>query len=246
MKNYFPIICLLCCLVVISMTGQTLAATGTAVNRGKMASGMESGKLTDSPSKAGATYSNKASSEYELGRTSKNAQERAEHLRRAEEFAKQAIKVDPQGAEGYKWLAIAIGAQAEDADVSTQIRISRQVKENIEKALSLDPDDDISLLVLSRWHYKIASLQPWTKALVRLVYGALPDASMAKAEELLLRAIAKKDRISHRYSLAKVYYNMGRRSAALEQLRLALTLPVTFPEEADDLVKVRKKLVSWK
>lgn len=246
MKDHFPIICLLCCLVAISMAGQGLAATGTAVNRGKAASGMGIGQLTDSPSKAGATYSHKASSEYELGRTSKNAQERAEHLRRAEGFAQQAIKVDPQGDEGYKWLAIALGAQAEDADVGTQIRLSRQVKENIEKALSLDPDDDISMLVLSRWHYKVASLQPWTKTLVRLVYGALPYASMAKAEELLLRAIAKKDRISHRYSLAKVYYSMGRRDAALDQLRVALTLPVSFPEEADDLVKARKKLVSWK
>ena len=69
---------------------------------------------------------------------------------------------------------------------------------------------------------------------------------MEKAEKLLLRAIAIKDRIAHRYSLAKVYYNMGRRNDALEQLRLALTLPVTIPEEADDLDKARRKLISWK
>jgi len=100
--------------------------------------------------------------------------------------------------------------------------------------------------VLSRWHYKVASLAPWTRALVRVVYGGLPPASMDKAEGLLLHAIAIKDRIAHRYSLAKVYYYMGRREAALQQLRLALTLPVTFADEADDLEKARRKLIRWK
>jgi tetratricopeptide (TPR) repeat protein len=188
----------------------------------------------------------KAFGEYERGRTSKDVRQRSAHLRQAEQYAQQAIKADPHDDEGYKWLAITLGAQAEDASVKTQIRLSRLVKENIEKALTLDPADDISLLVLSRWHYKVASLQPWTRAFVRLVYGGLPAASMEKSENLLLRAIAIKDRIAHRYSLAKVYHQMGRKEAALKQLRLALALPVTFAEEADDREKARRKLSSWK
>jgi len=188
----------------------------------------------------------KAFDEYERGRTSNDARQRSAHLLRAEQFAQQAIKADPHDDEGYKWLAITLGAQAEDASVKTQIRLSRLVRENIEKAITLDPDDDISLLVLSRWHYKVASLQPWTRAFVRLVYGGLPAASMEKSEKLLLRAIAIKDRIAHRYSLAKVYHQMGRKEAALKQLRLALALPVTFAEEADDREKARRKLSSWK
>jgi hypothetical protein len=120
------------------------------------------------------------------------------------------------------------------------------VKENIDKALALDPKDDISLLVLSRWHYKVASLGIWSRAVVKMVYGGLPPASMKKSEELLLRAIAIKDRISHRYNLAKVYNQMGMREDALRQLRVALTLPVTFPEESENLEKAKRKLVSWK
>jgi tetratricopeptide (TPR) repeat protein len=172
--------------------------------------------------------------------------ERAAHYRRAVKLAQRAIQADPESDEGYKWLAVARGAQAEEGDVETQLRLSLQVKENIEKALSLDPDDDISLLVLSRWHYKIASLEPWARAFVTLVYGSLPEASLEKAEALLLEAIAQKDRIVHRYSLAKVYHRMGKREAALQQLRLALTLPVTFASEAEDREKARHKLDSWK
>lgn len=234
-------------LAVTSAAAPGFAATNPTPSRGKgVTAPQQTNRIRENSAKAGTALWRNASTQYELGRTSKNSRDRFAHYRRAEELAQQAIGVDPQGDEGYKWLAIALGAQTEDVNVRTQIQLSRRVKENIEKALVLDPNDDISLLVLSRWHYKVASLQPWTRAVVRLVYGGLPQASLEKAEQLLLRAIGKKDRIVHRYSLAKVYYQMGQRDAALQQLRLALKLPVTIPEETDDLEKARKKLVSWK
>lgn len=247
MKRSLSVVFLGFGVAITSIAEPSSAVTHPPVVRGKGETALQqASRLRDSSSKAGAALWRNASTQYELGRTSKNSQERATHYRRAAEFAQQAISVDPQGDEGYKWLAIALGAQAEDVGVRAQIQLSRRVKENIEKALSLDPDDDISLLVLSRWHYKVASLEPWTRAVVRVVYGGLPQASMEKAEQLLLKAIARKDRIVHRYSLAKVYYHMGRREAALQQLRQALKLPVTIPEETDDLEKARKKLASWK
>lgn len=241
MKNRLVTWHLLVLLCLICGVETSLAVIQSLPLRGKS----DAGALQSSHEKGSANIQ-KASVQYELGRTTSDVKERAEYFRRAEEFAQQAIKAEPQSDEGYKWLAIALGAQAEDVNVRAQIQLSRRVKENIEKALSLDPNDDISLLVLSRWHYKVASLQPWTRALVKLVYGGLPQASLEQAAELQLRAIAKKDRIAHRYSLAKIYYQMGRRDAALEQLRRAIALPVTFPEEADDLEKARRKLVKWK
>jgi tetratricopeptide (TPR) repeat protein len=228
-------------------TSAALAVTSSLTAQAKSdVSSQQLKRLKDKSSGAGTVFCSKANAEYELGRTSKNPQDRSNHFHRAEVFAQQAVVAEPHSGEGYKWLAIALGAQADDANIRTQIELSRRVKENIDKALALDPNDDISLLVLSRWHYKVASLGVWSRAVVRVVYGGLPVASMKKSEELLLRAIAIKDRISHRYSLAKVYNQMERREDALRQLRLALTLPVTFPEEAEDLEKAKRKLVSWK
>ena len=67
-----------------------------------------------------------------------------------------------------------------------------------------------------------------------------------KAEELLLQAIEIHDRIAHRYNLAKVYKRMDRQEEAMEQLRLTLLLPVTFPEEVSDKEKAKRKQQSWK
>lgn len=185
-----------------------------------------------------------AQGHYELGRNLKGEQ-RQKNLQQAETYARAAIEQDSANDEGYKWLAIALGAETADAKIRTQITTSRLVKENIEKALALDPEDDISWLILSRWHYKISRLGFFSRALVKIVYGGLPKASMEAAENSLLRAIALHDRIAHRYNLAKVYAQQGKRSQAIAQLEKALTLPVSFPEEAEDLEKARRRLKEW-
>ena len=185
-----------------------------------------------------------AQGHYELARKLKGEQ-RQEHLQQAEASARAAIERDPENDEGYKWLAVALGAGVKNADTRSQITRSRLVKENIEKALALDPEDDISWLILSRWHYKISRLGFLARTLAKIIYGGLPKASMEAAERSLLRAIALHDRIAHRYNLAKVYAQQGKHAQAIAQLEKALTLPVSFPEEAEDLEKAHRRLKEW-
>lgn len=177
---------------------------------------------------------------YEMGRLEKERP--FELFKQSEEYARATISEAPGNSEGYKWLAIALGAQAKFSDTKTQVRQSREIKESIEEAIVLNPEDDISYLVLSRWHYKVSGLGTLARTFAKIVYGGIPKASLAEAEDLLLQAIALHDRISHRYNLAKVYDRMGRNADAKAQLQNALRLPLTFPEEAEELEKSRKKL----
>jgi tetratricopeptide (TPR) repeat protein len=184
----------------------------------------------------------KARTRYEMGRLAKSDQEALELFLEAEKYARESVAESPDQSDGYKWLAISMGAQSKFVDMKTQVRQSREIKENIEKAINLAPDNDICYLVLSRWHYKISGLSFFAKAFAKIVYGGLPDASLDEAEKLLWKAIGLHDRIAHRYNLGKVYDRMNRPKDAKEQFRKALTLPVTFPEEAEELEKAREKL----
>jgi len=177
---------------------------------------------------------------YEMGRLD---EKRALQLfRQSEENARTAIAADSDSGDSYKWLAIALGAQAKYSDTKSQVHQSREIKQSIERAIALNPNDDISYLVLSRWHYKISGLGTIARTLAKIIYGGVPKASLAKAEELLLQAIALHDRISHRYNLAKVYDRMERSEDKKIQLQKAMLLPVTFPEEAEEQEKAREKL----
>ena len=187
----------------------------------------------------------KARTRYEMGRLAKSESESMAiaYFQEAEGYARGAIARAPDQSVGYKWLAIALGAQSKYSDTKTQIRQSRAIKANIEKAIALDPDDDVALLVLSRWHYKMSELNFLARSIAGIIYGALPEASLENAEHLLLQAIALHDRIAHRYNLAKVYDRMGRSEEEKHQLQQALSLQVTFPEEAEEQAKAEKKLL---
>ena len=186
---------------------------------------------------------NMARVQYEMGRVADK--DALTFFQKAEKYAREAIKENADNSEGYKWLAIALGAQAKHSDTKAQVRISKRVKENIEKAITLDPDDDISYLILSRWHYKNSALGGIARTFAKILYGGLPKASLYEAEKLLLRAIELHDRVAHRYNLSKVYVRMERRDDAKLQLELSLLLPVTFPEETKEKRKAEKKLQKW-
>ena len=185
-----------------------------------------------------------ARTQYEKGQVSD--QKNAKLFKSSERYARTAIENNPNSSESYKWLAIALGAQSKYSGTKDQVRQSGEIKENIEKAIKLNPDDDIAYLVLSRWHYKVSALSGVARTFAKVFYGGVPKASLEKAEDLLLQAIKIHDRVAHRYNLAKVYKRMDRQEEALEQLRLTLLLPVTFPEEVKDKEKARKKQQSWK
>ena len=177
---------------------------------------------------------------YEMGRL--DEKKASQLFKKSEEYARAAITEEPNSSDSYKWLAIALGAQAKYSEIKTQVRQSREIKESIEKAITLNPDDDISYLVLSRWHYKVSRLGAVARTFAKIIYGGVPKASLAEAEKLLWQAIELHDRISHRYNLAKVYDRVERYEDKKIQLQQALLLPVTFPEELEEQEKARKKL----
>lgn len=187
----------------------------------------------------------KARTQYEMGRLVESEDRALSFFQAAEKYARAAVRAAPGKSDGYKWLAIALGAEAKYTDTETQIRQSREIKESIEQAIALAPDDDIAYLVLSRWHYKISALGFFARTFAKIVYGGLPEASIKEAEKLLLQAIGLHDRIAHRYNLAKVYERMDRREEAKLQYQQALLLAVTFPEEAEEQEKARRRVLNW-
>jgi tetratricopeptide (TPR) repeat protein len=191
-----------------------------------------------------------ARAQYEMGRlveTDDKSDHRAlAFYQEAEKYAQAAIAEAPGKSDGYKWLAITLGVKMKYGDFKTQMRQTWEIKENIDRAIALAPDDDIAYLVLSRWHYKISELGFWERSIASMVYGELPKASFEESEKLLLKAISLHDRISHRYNLARVYDRMERREDAKLQYQKALLLPVTFPEEAKEQEKARSRLLRRK
>ena len=90
-------------------------------------------ELPEDGPNADEIFSRMARVQYEMGRLAASDQDALTYYQNAEKYARTAIAKNPRGGDGYKWLAIALGAQAKENDTQTQIRLSREVKENIDR-----------------------------------------------------------------------------------------------------------------
>jgi tetratricopeptide (TPR) repeat protein len=123
-------------------------------------------------------------------------------------------------------LAIAHGEIAMKEHGKKKLEFSRMVKEEAEKAIELNPRSDIAYHILGRWHREVASLSPVLRTLAKLVYGGLPDASMAEAVKNLTKAASLAPGVvTHHKELGKTYLLLGEKELARKEFLLALSLP---------------------
>ena len=129
--------------------------------------------------------------------------------------ATRAVKADPKNATAHICLAIGYAKNFPDVDIHTKVIYSRAIKSECEKAIALDPNQDLAFYLLGRWNFGVAHMNIFEKGFVKVIYGGLPEASDAAAIEDFKRAIAlSPDRILSHAELAKVYKAAGDKKLA--------------------------------
>lgn len=113
---------------------------------------------------------------------------RRDFATRALAYARRASALEPANAVYALSLAICHGHLAVAGDVRTKVEMSRLVKEDAERALTLDPDYAWAHHILGRWHYEVASLGATARFFIRLFYGGIPAASVNEGIAHLRRA----------------------------------------------------------
>lgn len=165
----------------------------------------------------------------DLGELSTDRDRRAKLFRKALQLARRAVQLNPQGEKGYLYVSIALGRVALDSGPRERVRLSKEVKEAVDRALALDPNDDAAWHVLGRWHRKLATLSWVEKKFANLFLGGVPkEASLDSAVACFKKAIALNPQsVRHYVQLGITYQKMGQRDKALAAFQKALTLPRT-------------------
>jgi tetratricopeptide (TPR) repeat protein len=142
------------------------------------------------------------------------------------------VATDTNHARAHLSVAVGLAKNFPYLDNQTRVDYSREIKARTEKAIELDPQEDVAYHMLGRWHFEVASMNPLIKGIAKLFYGSLPKgtydlaaANFQKAAELA------PGRIIHRHELARVWLKQKRRAEAIKELQLCLTLS---PADRDD------------
>ena len=172
---------------------------------------------------------------------------RNETIARALVCSQQAVKDEPTNATAHASLAVCYAKICKFADVKTELADSRLLKLEADKAIALDPNQDIAYYLLGRWNYGIARAGLFSRAYVKMVYGGLPHASLEDAVLDFQKAckLAPNSILNHA-GLAMAYDALGEKKLEIIELEKCFTLKPGGPEDTDALGDARKKLATLK
>ncbi len=167
----------------------------------------------------------------------------------AEDFARRAVQVNPGDTWGHFFLSAAMGKRLLLLGKKEQVQMSRQVKAEIEKAIELDPTNDLAYHALGRWHRRMAEIGGVKRALGGLLYGNIPRGTFEESEKYLKKAVElRPDYTNHYLELGRTYIAMGKKDQAAECFQKCLEAPVTtskcelYKQEAtEELAKLKAK-----
>lgn len=141
-------------------------------------------------------------------------------------YAQRAVNADPGSELAQLSLAVCYGRLAPLLDSRTKICYSKLVKEYADKAVAMNPGDDLAWHVLGAWNYELANLNGFVRAIAKMIYGEIPAASNTDAEKDFRKAISLNPaRVGNWVELGRTYAAMGRKAEAREALSKGLGLP---------------------
>jgi tetratricopeptide (TPR) repeat protein len=162
----------------------------------------------------------------------------------AETIARRAVQLEPAGSKGHDYLAIALGKLALYEGGKRKVELAREVKSEAERALQLDPDDDLALHVRALWNREMVSLGWALRSFAQLLWGKLPPASLdAALADLRRAATLRPEVIPHHVELGVTLAAARRWAAAADELEKALVLPTGWVTDDFYRAKARAALV---
>lgn len=144
----------------------------------------------------------------------------------AEQLAREAVRLNPQDAKSHVYLAIAVGKLALFEGGKRKVELSKEIKVEAEKAIALNPKEDLAFHVLGIWHREMVDLNWVLKKFAELIYGTFPPASLDDAVANLRTAThLAPNVVAHHAELGLTLIAAGKRTEARTELGKALELP---------------------
>ena len=157
------------------------------------------------------------------------------------DYAKRAAAAGPNDSEAQLSPAISYGKMMPIMSAKEQVDASPRIKVAVDKALALDPHNDLAWHVLGRWNRILADVSSLKRTLAGAIYGKLPTGSNEEAARCLEKAISiNHNRVIHYIELGRIYAQMGRKDDARRMISKGLSMPSVEKDdtEAKDLGRV--------
>ena len=169
---------------------------------------------------------------------------RLKEYRTAEEYARKAVKANPNSTWGHFYVAAALGNIAALSSVDKQIDLAGEIRSSIEKAIALDPRNGFAYHAYGVWHRKLAEIGKMSRMLASFFYRrTIPQGSLAKSIDYLQKAINLNPTVVvSRLELARTYVAVENWAQARNLLKSLQNLPIQFSDDTQNKQKALELL----
>lgn len=165
--------------------------------------------------------------EHQPSGTDAQKEQQLEQYMTALDYAERAVAAQPQKANGYVRRAIANGRVALFKGVWSAIDYVKMVKADCEKAIALDPANDVAYYILGRTHAKLCEKSKWIRVPLGLGWANMEEAISNYEKALSIKG----NFIMYRLDAARAYLEEGNTAKAKEYL---ISISAYSKQDEDD------------
>jgi tetratricopeptide (TPR) repeat protein len=148
-------------------------------------------------------------------------------------YAANAIRINPNAADGYYAMSVAMGRLALAQSGKERINSVKDIRNYAEKAVKINPRHGRAWHVLGKWHYEVTNLNFLEKAGLKIMYGGLPPASLDESIRNYEKAKLYEPNFALNYlELAKAYKRADQKAKAIELLKKLPSIPNRTMDDA--------------
>jgi tetratricopeptide (TPR) repeat protein len=168
----------------------------------------------------------------------KDAKQRQKLYTDATAYAQKAVVANPNDTWGHFQVAASLGKKLLMLGKKEQLDGAKQIKAEIDKAIKLDPNNDLAYHALGRWHRRMAEIGGFSRLLGNMFLGGVPKGSFEESEKNLKKAAEMKpEYVNHHLELGITYESLKKYDLAAQEFQKAIDLPKTTSK--DDVLKAQ-------
>jgi len=159
------------------------------------------------------------------------------------DYCKRAAKLGPNDSDAQISPAITYGRMLPFQGNKEQVAASPLIKAAADRAIALNPRNDVAWHVLGRWHQVLANVGMLKHLIGGLIYGKLPTSTNEAAVECFERAIAiNPRRPRHFIELGRTFAQMGKSAEARKYIEKGLKMPDMEKDDTEVKQRGREEL----
>jgi tetratricopeptide (TPR) repeat protein len=155
----------------------------------------------------------------DLGQATPDDDVREALYQQATDFARRAVAIREDDAEGHFALARALGLRALSVGPRARVKYATEVRAEALRALAIDSLHPGALHVMGVWNAEVMRLNGFTRFFAKNVLGGkvFDEASWENAVRYMERAVAvDPQRLTHRLDLGMIYLDTDQKAKARE------------------------------